>query len=173
MVFSDIENITKGIGVITAALALLGSGATAYSKFWPNDILEWAPEYFELSDGKPSDEFHIVVAREKKRDDCKVENFHLEVKDASYHVWPAQPSITTFSGPANDKVDKFAYMFTIDPNIQTMVTPGTATLLGEIEYTCPEGPVIVAYPSNLTFEILEPDTSNMLASDDTNHDLHM
>jgi hypothetical protein len=70
-------------------------------------------------------------------------------------VHPAKPSIATFSGPASDTVDKFGYKFKLDTTSQ--VTPGVATLMAHIKYKCPEGEVIVNYPShkNLMFTIKE------------------
>lgn len=151
----DTENITKGIGVITATLAAIGGGYTFMEKFEDKSILTWAPEYFEISDGPTSGEFKVIVAREKHRDDCSVEGFRLEVRDSDYIVHPAKPSIAKFSGPASDKVDKFGYKFTIEHDHAHKVSTGTARLLAHIDYMCPEGPVVVNYPDhvNLDFEI--------------------
>ena len=72
MISFDIENITKGIGVVTATFALIGGGYTLYDKLGIEDpILEWAPQYFEISDGPADGEFRVIVAREKLRDDCR------------------------------------------------------------------------------------------------------
>ena len=64
-------------------------------------------------------------------------------------------SIAKFSGPANDKVDKFGYKITIDSHHQEKVSKGEATLLAHIDYKCPEGDVVVNYPDheNLKFRI--------------------
>src|SRR6056300_908642 len=111
----DIENITKGIGVVTATLALIGGGYTLYDKLGIEDpILSWSPEHFEISDGPANGEFKVAVAREKHRDDCTVEDFILDVKDSEYIVHTAVPSITKFMGPASDRVDTFAYTMTIE-----------------------------------------------------------
>ena len=152
----DVENITKGIGVVTAAFALIGGGYTLFGKFEDKSILEWSPEHFEISDGLVNGEFKVVVAREKLRDDCSVEGFRLEVRDSEYVVHPAKPSIAKFSGPANDKVDKFGYKITIEKHHQSKVAKGEATLLAHIDYKCPEGEVVVNYPDhqNLRFNIL-------------------
>lgn len=152
----DIENITKGIGVVTATFALIGGGYTMWDKLKSRDILTWAPEYFSISDGPRDGTFDVVVAREKHRDDCKVEGFTLEVKDSKFMVHTASPSVSKFSGPASNKIDKFGYSFTIDKEHQHMIPPGTATLLARIDYKCPEGPVVVSYPDhdNLKFQIL-------------------
>jgi hypothetical protein len=150
----DIENITKGIGAVTATLALIGGGYTLYDKLGIEDpILKWAPEYFEISEGETDDDFKVVVARQKLRDDCKVTGFRLEVRDSDFVVHKAIPSIAKFSGPASDKVDKFGYYFTIENHNEVEV--GEATLLAHIDYECPEGPVIVNYPDheNLKFNI--------------------
>ena len=153
----DVENITKGIGVVTATLAMLGGGYSVWDKFSSKDILTWAPEHFQISDAPVDGTFDVVVAREKHRDDCSVEGFTLEVKDSKHHVHTASPSISKFSGPASEKIDKFGYSFTIDADHQHMIPPGTATLLARIDYQCPEGPVVVSYPNhaNLQFEIKE------------------
>ena len=154
----DVENITKGIGVVTATFALIGGGYTLYDKLGIEDpILEWAPEYFEISDGPVSGEFKVIVAREKLRDDCTVESFRLEVRDSEYIVHPAVPSIAKFSGPANDKIDKFGYKITIEEHHRSKVATGEATLLAHIDYMCPEGPVVVNYPDhpNVRFTITD------------------
>jgi len=155
MIIPDIENITKGIGVVTASFALIGGGYTLWDKFENKDILTWAPEYFTISNGPKDRPFDVIVAREKHRDDCKVEGFKLSVKDSKYMVHTASPSIAKFSGPASDKIDKFGFSFTIDAEHIDMIPPGKATLLAHIDYSCPEGPVIVNYPDhqNLTFNI--------------------
>jgi len=150
----DVESITKGIGVVTATFALIGGGYTLYDKLGIEDpILKWAPEYFSVTDGETDDDFKVVVAREKLRDDCKVVDFRLEVRDSEFVVHNAIPSITKFSGPANDKIDKFAYYFNIENDEDVEI--GEATLLAHIDYECPEGPVIVNYPDheNLRFMI--------------------
>ena len=151
----DVENITKGIGVITASFALVGGGYTLWDKLESKDILTWAPEHFQVSDGPVDGTFDVIVAREKHRDDCKVEGFRLEVKDSKYMVHTASPSIAKFSGPASDKVDKFGYSFTIDEEHRDMIPEGEATLLVHIDYMCPEGAVVVNYPDheNLRFQI--------------------
>jgi len=152
----DIENITKGIGVVTATFALIGGGYTLWDKLESKDILTWAPEYFSISDAPRDGTFYVIVAREKHRDDCSVEGFTLEVKDSKYMVHTASPSVAKFSGPASDKIDKFGFSFTIDKEHQHMIPPGTATLLARIDYACPEGPVVVSYPdhANLQFQIV-------------------
>ena len=151
----DVENITKGIGVVTATLAMVGGGYTFLDRFEDKSILTWAPEHFLISDAPKDGTFDVVVAREKHRDDCSVEGFTLEVKDSKFMVHRAIPGLTKFSGPANDKVDKFGFTFTIEEEHRSMIDPGPATLLARIDYACPEGPVVVAYPDhkNLEFEI--------------------
>ena len=152
----DVENITKGIGVVTASLALIGGGFTLYDKLGiPDPILTWAPEYFSISDGPRDGSFDVIVAREKHRDDCKVEGFTLEIKDSKYMVHTAKPSVAKFSGPASDKIDKFGFSFTVDEEHINMIPEGKATLLARIDYVCPEGEVVVNYPDheNLSFMI--------------------
>ena len=157
-----VENITKSIGVVTATFALVGGGYTLWDKFESKDILTWAPEYFSVSDGPRDGTFDVIVAREKHRDDCSVEDFTLEVKDSKYMVHTASPSVHKFSGPASHKIDKFGFSFTIDMAFgriehQHTISLGTATLLASIDYMCPEGPVVVSYPDhkNLRFEIIK------------------
>ena len=152
----DIENYTKVIAAVSATVAAIGGGYTLWDKMGFDDpILEWSPEHFSISDGPVDGEFKVVVAREKLRDDCSVEGFRLEVRDSDYIVHPATPSIAKFSGPANDKVDKFGYKITIDSHHQEKVSKGEATLLAHIDYKCPEGDVVVNYPDheNLKFRI--------------------
>jgi hypothetical protein len=156
MIF-DMENITKAIGVITASFAMIGGGYTLLDRVGTKDILTWAPEYFEISDGPTDGSFDVIVAREKHRDDCSVEGFKLEVKDSKYVIHTATPSVAKFSGPASDKIDKFGFSFTIDKEHQNMIAEGIATLLAHIYYKCPEGSVVVNYPDheNLQFKITE------------------
>jgi hypothetical protein len=158
VIIPDIETITKGIGVVTATLALIGGGYTLYDKFGFEDpILTWAPEYFKITDGPADGEFKVTAAREKHRDDCTVEDFVLDVRDSELIVHPVSPSITKFMGPATDKVDTFAYKISIDKDHQHKVAKGLATLVAYIHYECPEGKVIVNYPDhdNLRFNITE------------------
>jgi hypothetical protein len=151
----DADEIKKWLGVITASFAVIGGGYTAVEKsnFFKTPILTWAPEHFSISSGPANSEFKVIVAREKHRNDCSVEGFKLEVRDSGLVMHTAKPSISTFSGPANDKVDKFAYTITIES--PEKVALGTATLMAHIDYKCPEGPVLINYPDhkNLTFEI--------------------
>ena len=153
----SVENITKSIGVVTATFALVGGGYTLWDKFESKDILTWAPEYFSVSDGPRDGTFDVIVAREKHRDDCSVEDFTLEVKDSKYMVHTVSPSVHKFSGPASHKIDKFGFSFTIDIEHQHTISLGTATLLASINYMCPEGLVVVSYPDhkNLRFEIIK------------------
>jgi hypothetical protein len=152
--FEGIENYTRAIAAVSATVAAIGGGYTLWDKIGFDDpILSWAPELFEITDGPANGEFKVAVAREKHRDDCTVENFILDVKDSEYLVHKATPSITKFMGPANDRVDTFAYKMTIDE--PEKVAKGTATLIAYIHYGCPEGKVVVQYPDhqNLTFEV--------------------
>ena len=157
MISFDLENITKGIGVVTASLALIGGGYTLWDKIESKDILTWAPEHFTISDGPKDGSFDVIVAREKHRDDCKVTGFRLEVKDSKYMVHTASPSVAKFSGPASDKIDKFGFSFSINEEHIHMIPKGEATLLAHIDYECPEGPVVVNYPDheNLKFNITD------------------
>jgi len=150
----DIDNITKGVGAVTAALALVGGGYSLYDKIGFDDpILTWAPEHFAISSGPADGSFKVAVAREKHRDDCTVTDFILDVRDSELFVHKATPSITKFMGPATDKVDTFAYSVTLDKPEEVAI--GEATLIAYIHYGCPEGQVVVNYPDhqNLRFNI--------------------
>ena len=147
----DVENITKGVGVITATLAMLGVGYTLWDKLENKDILTWAPEHFNIAPYEG--DYKVTVAREKHRDDCTVTDFTLTVRDSENIVHQASSSIGKFMGPASDTVDTFAFKMQIESD-QT-VAPGIATLIAYIDYDCPEGHIAVTYPDheNLRFEI--------------------
>lgn len=153
----DIERITKSVGAVTAIFAMVGGGYTVSDRLglFRKPILEWAPEYFSITDGPADGEFVVVAARRKIRDECSVDDFTLEVRDSRYIVHKAEPSITKFSGPATDKIDKFGYTLRIkDPD---SVSEGQATLVARIKYKCPEGEVLITYPDHekLTFNITQ------------------
>ena len=151
----DADEIKKWLGVITAAFTVIGGGYTAVEKtsLFKKPILSWSPEHFSISSGPATGQFKVIVAREKHRDDCSVEEFKLEVRDSSMIVHNAKPSIPKFSGPASNKVDKFGYTIMIEN--PEAVSAGTATLLAHIHYKCPEGNVVINYPDhkNLQFEV--------------------
>lgn len=151
----DTDAITKPVAAVTAVMAMIGGGYTLYDKIKlpPKSILYWDAEHFSISSGPASGHFKVIVARQKIRDDCTVEDFALEVRDSDYMVHKAHPSVAVFSGPAGPTVDKFGYTMTIDkPND---VAPGGAKLIARIMYKCPEGNVVIVYPDhkNLTFNI--------------------
>ena len=151
----DYDSITKPIAVFTAVLSALGGGYAFIDKtnLLKKDILKWDAEHFSISDGPAHEPFRVVVARQKIRDDCLVDDFTLEVRDTNYIVHKAIPSVAKFSGPASPTVDKFGCTMTIeDPQD---VTPGEAKLIARIVYKCPEGNVVISYPnhSNLTFTV--------------------
>ena len=87
----DVENITKGVGVITATLAMLGGGYTLWDKLENKDILTWAPEHFNIAPYEG--DYKVTVAREKHRDDCTVTDFTLTVRDSENIVHKASSSI--------------------------------------------------------------------------------
>jgi len=151
----DTESITKPVAAVTAIMAMLGGGYSLYDKFKlpPKDILKWDAEHFSITSGPASGSFKVVVARQKIRDDCTVEDFSLEVRDSDYMVHKALPSVAKFSGPASPTVDKFGYTMTVER--PDGVAPGGAKLIARIMYKCPEGNVVIAYPDhkNLTFTI--------------------
>ena len=151
----DYDSITKPIAVATAVMSAIGGGYALVDKtgLLKKDILKWDAEHFSISNGPAHEPFRVVVARQKIRDDCLVDDFTLEVRDTNYIVHKATPSVAKFSGPASPNFDKLGYTMTIeDPQ---NVTPGEAKLLARIVYKCPEGNVIVTYPDhiNLTFRI--------------------
>jgi len=151
----DTDAITKPIAVVTTIMAMIGGGYSLYDqiKLPPKDILKWDAEHFSVSNSHASGAFKVVVARQKIRDDCTVEEFGLEVRDAEYIVHKAKPSIAKFSGPATPTVDKFGYTITLE-NPDTIAV-GPAMLFARIVYKCPEGNVVISYPDhkNLSFNI--------------------
>jgi hypothetical protein len=151
----DTDFITKPVAAVTAILAMVGGGYTLYDKVKlpPKDILQWDADHFSISNGPASGSFKVVVARQKIRDDCTVEDFSLEVRDSDYMVHKALPSVAKFSGPASPTVDKFGYTMTVEK--PDSVSIGGAKLIARIMYKCPEGNVVIAYPDhkNLTFNI--------------------
>ena len=151
----DTESITKPVAAVTAVLAMVGGGYSLYDKIKlpPKDILRWDADHFSISNGPASGSFRVIVARQKIRDDCTVEDFTIEVRDADYMVHKASPSVAKFSGPATPTVDKFGYTMTVEN--PGSVALGGAKLIARIMYKCPEGNVVIAYPDhkNLTFNI--------------------
>jgi hypothetical protein len=151
----ELDYITKTIGAVTATMALVTGGYTLSDKIglFKKPILTWAPEHFKITGAPANGDFKVIVAREKHRDDCAVKDFKLEIRDSEMVVHPAKSSVSTFSGPAAPKIDKFGYTVTIPEPAK--VAAGKATLLATILYKCPEGEVIVNYPDheNLTFDI--------------------
>ena len=151
----DTDAITKPVAAVTAIIAMLGGGYTLYDKIKlpPKDILTWDAEHFSISNGPASGAFKVIVARQKIRDDCAVEEFSLEVRDADYIVHKALPSVAKFSGPASPTVDKFGYTMTLEK--PESVAVGSAKLIARITYKCPEGNVVIAYPDhkNLSFTV--------------------
>lgn len=151
----DTESITKPVAAVTAVMAMIGGGYSLYDKIKlpPRDVLKWDAEHFTISNGPASGQFRVVVARQKIRDDCTVEEFSLEVRDSDFIVHKASPSVAKFSGPASPTVDKFGYTMTIEK--PEGVALGEAKLIARIMYKCPEGNVVIAYPDhkNLSFNI--------------------
>ena len=152
----DTESITKPVAAVTAVMAMIGGGYSLYDKIKlpPRDVLKWDAEHFTISNGPASGQFRVVVARQKIRDDCTVEDFSLEVRDSDFIVHKASPSVAKFSGPASPTVDKFGYTMTIEK--PEGVALGEAKLIARIMYKCPEGNVVIAYPDhkNLSFNIV-------------------
>ena len=151
----DTDAITKPVAAVTAVMAMIGGGYSLYDKIKlpPKAILYWDAEHFSISNGPATGHFKVIVARQKIRDDCTVEDFALEVRDSDYMVHKAHPSVAVFSGPASPVVDKFGYTMTIEKPED--VALGTAKLIARILYKCPEGNVVIPYPDhkNLTFNI--------------------
>ena len=151
----DTDAITKPVAVITAVMAMVGGGYSLVEKIKlpPPDILKWDADHFSVSSSHASGAFKVIVARQKIRDDCTVEEFGLEVRDSEYIVHTAKPSVAKFSGPATPSFDKFGYTITLENPDNVAVGP--AKLFARIVYKCPEGNVIISYPDhkNLTFNI--------------------
>lgn len=151
----DTDSITKPIAAVTAVMAMIGGGYTLYDKVKlpPKDILRWDADHFSISNGVASGAFKVIVARQKIRDDCTVEDFSLEVRDSDFIVHKAMPSVAKFSGPASPTVDKFGYTMTIEGHENVAI--GAAKLIARITYKCPEGNVVIAYPDhkNLSFNV--------------------
>ena len=151
----DTDSITKPIAVVTAVMAMIGGGYSLVEKikFPPKDILKWDADHFSVSNSHAYGAFKVVVARQKIRDDCTVDEFGLEVRDSDYIVHKAKPSIAKFSGPVTSNVDKFGYTITLEN--PDSVAVGPAKLFARIVYKCPEGTVVIAYPDhpNLNFTI--------------------
>jgi hypothetical protein len=151
----DTDAITKPVAVVTAVMAMIGGGYSLVEKIKlpPKDILKWEPEHFSVSSSHAYGAFKVIVARQKIRDDCTVEEFGLEVRDSDFIVHNAKPSVTKFSGPATPTVDKFGYTITLEN--PDSVAVGPAKLFARIVYKCPEGNVIISYPDhkNLSFNI--------------------
>ena len=149
------DAIIKPVAAVTAIMAMIGGGYSLYDKVKlpPKDILKWDADHFSITSGLASGQFKVIVARQKIRDDCTVEDFSLEVRDADFMVHKAFPSVAKFSGPASPTVDKFGYTMTVEG--PESVALGSAKLIARIMYKCPEGNVVIAYPDhkNLTFSI--------------------
>lgn len=149
------DAIIKPVAAVTAIMAMIGGGYSLYDKVKlpPKDILKWDADHFSITSGPASGQFKVIVARQKIRDDCTVEDFSLEVRDADFMVHKAFPSVAKFSGPASPTVDKFGYTMTVEG--PESVALGSAKLIARIMYKCPEGNVVIAYPDhkNLTFSI--------------------
>ena len=149
------DAIIKPVAAVTAIMAMIGGGYSLYDKVKlpPKDVLKWDADHFSITSGPASGQFKVIVARQKIRDDCTVEDFSLEVRDAEFMVHKAFPSVAKFSGPASPTVDKFGYTMTVEG--PESVALGNAKLIARIMYKCPEGNVVIAYPDhkNLTFNI--------------------
>jgi hypothetical protein len=151
----ETDAIIKPVAAVTAIMAMIGGGYSLYDKVKlpPKDILKWDADHFSITSGPASGQFKVIVARQKIRDDCTVEDFSLEVRDSDFMVHKAFPSVAKFSGPASPTVDKFGYTMTVEG--PESVAPGNAKLIACIMYKCPDGNVVIAYPDhkNLTFSI--------------------
>ena len=147
-------DVSKTISAIAASVAAIGGGYTLADKFgwFDRAILEWAPEHFKIvaEEGKP---IKVTVARIKKRDDCSVESFTPNIRDAAGMVHEATTTASKFSGPASPEIDTFTYELTIAK--KEKIASGSATLLATIKYKCPEGERVVQYPrhKNLNFDL--------------------
>lgn len=149
----ELPKLTPIVQFVTASFALVVGGYGLGDKFgwFQRPILEWAPEHFKIAPAKIGQPINVTVARVKKRDDCSVETFTPTVRDAAGMVHDATPSISKFTGPAGNQVDKFAYQLVM--STKEPVAEGKATLTAVIKYKCPEGERVVTYPrhENLSF----------------------
>ena len=157
MSFDTVKTVA---GALAAVLAV-ATGTLNFSDklgfdLWDRPVLEWAPEQCEGVGGPADEGFKVVAARTKLRDDCEVVGFTVEIRDADYIVYPGTPSATRFSGAASGVVEKFGFYVFLHEMDVAKVRPGTATLLAQIKYSCPEGEKIVSYPPMLNFQIEAP-----------------
>jgi hypothetical protein len=155
--FENIEKTTKVIAAAAASISVVGGSWTLGEKsgLFQREILEWAPEHFQVTNGRADGGFRVTAARKKLRDDCTVEDFRIGVLDQDGLIHEAKPSVTKFAGPTGDNVEKFGFRITlVSPD---EVTPGNAKLIAQIKYKCPEGEKNLAYPNhrNLSFTIEE------------------
>jgi len=153
----NIENIKTTIAVVSGLIAASAGGYKLLDSMgfnWSRPVLTWAPDHFEISSARVDEEFRIIVAREKHRDDCEVTGFSISIRDSNMMMHPATPGMTVFAGPASETVEMFAYSFFVQEQHYEMVSAGTATFMGRITYECPEGTQYVDYPTGLTFNIL-------------------
>lgn len=153
------SNTIKTIFAVLASTAtVLVSSYSLSDKIgfkWTRPVLTWAPEHFIITGAPVNEPFTAVVAREKHRDDCEVTGFTITIKDSNLRVFHATPATATFSGPASDTIDKFAYEFYIMEQDYDKIATGEATFMGTIVYSCPEGVQRISYPPNLKFIIQE------------------
>jgi len=149
-----IEQAAKAIGAVAAAVAAIGGSYTLGDKlgWFDKAIIKWSPENFKIV-AEANKPITVTVARIKKRDDCSVESFTPNIRDASGMVHEASTTASKFSGPAGPEIDTFTYELTISK--KEKIAAGQATLLAQIKYKCPEGERIVQYPRhpNLNFEV--------------------
>ena len=103
-------DLTKAIGAVAASVAALGGSYTLADKFgwFDRAIIEWSPENFKIvaDAGQP---INVTVARIKKRDDCSVESFTPNIRDAAGMVHEVTTTASKFSGPAGPEIDTFTY----------------------------------------------------------------
>lgn len=154
----QLDSVKTLFTVIASVVTILGTGYTFFDKLgfnWTRPVLTWAHEHFSISSGPMDEPFRAVVAREKHRDDCEVISFTIHIRDSNLEIFQATPSSTKFSGPASDKIDKFAYKFYIREEDYDKISTGQAMFMGTIKYSCPEGEQIISYPDDIYFEIYE------------------
>ncbi len=149
----ELPKFTPVVQFATASFALVVGGYSAGDKlgWFPNPILEWSPEHFMIPPAQIGQPVTATVARIKKRDDCSVEAFIPNVRDAAGMIHDAVPSNSKFTGPASNQAEKFTYQLRISD--KEPIAPGKATLTAIVKYKCPEGERVVTYPNhpNLTF----------------------
>lgn len=155
----QLDTLKTFFAVIASLVTILGGGYTLFDKIgfkWTRPVLTWHIEDFYIVSGPMDEPFRIVVAREKHRDDCELISFKTDIQDSNLEVYQVTTSSQSFSGPASDKVEKFAFKFYLMEKDYNNIAMGKAKFIASLKYSCPEGDQIISYPSDLDFTIYIP-----------------